>query len=117
MFRMSDVARGGTGAGRTGEGETRPRARRWLATVTVTCTAVLLALTVTAMATAPPSPSIVEYSAGISSGASPNVIAPGPDGAMWFTEYNGRIGRVTVDGTITELPSSGTLTASAHPSG
>jgi virginiamycin B lyase len=69
----------------------------------------------TASATAP---AIVQYSSGISAGSSPNTIAPGPDGAMWFTEYNGTIGRVAVDGTITEYPTSGpSLTAGAHPSG
>lgn len=32
-------------------------------------------------------------------------IAAGPDGAMWFTEFNGNnIGRITPSGTVTELP-------------
>jgi virginiamycin B lyase len=39
--------------------------------------------------------------------AAPTRIAPGPDGAMWFTEYDYRankIGRITFDGQITEFP-------------
>jgi streptogramin lyase len=31
----------------------------------------------------------------------PRGIAVGPDGAMWFTSVYKRIGRITVDGTIT----------------
>ena len=38
------------------------------------------------------------------SGFSPNYITAGPDGAMWFTETAGRIGRITTTGTITEFP-------------
>jgi streptogramin lyase len=37
--------------------------------------------------------------------ADPTSIALGPDGAMWFTEYAGAVGRATEDGTITETPS------------
>jgi streptogramin lyase len=34
----------------------------------------------------------------------PWLIAAGPDGALWFTEYNGnKIGRITTTGTITEF--------------
>ena len=33
----------------------------------------------------------------------PQWIAPGPDGAMWFTEVRDRIGRITPDGRITEF--------------
>ncbi len=35
----------------------------------------------------------------------PFSIVAGPDGAMWFTEFNGnKIGKITMDGTITEYP-------------
>jgi virginiamycin B lyase len=44
----------------------------------------------------------------------PTEIAAGPDGAMWFTEYNNnKVGRVTMDGVITEYP----LTAHSYPEG
>jgi len=36
---------------------------------------------------------------------SPTGITAGPDGALWFTEYNGNhIGRITTAGAITEYP-------------
>ena len=43
------------------------------------------------------------------------MIAPGPDGALWFTEASGsKIGRITLGGTVTEFS---TLTANAQPLG
>ena len=37
-------------------------------------------------------------------GSNPYGIAAGPDGALWFTQYNGnRIGRITTAGAITEF--------------
>ena len=51
----------------------------------------------------------------IPSSGTPIDITAGPDGNLWFTEYNEfgkyRIGRVTPSGTITEFPGSG------HPYG
>ena len=45
----------------------------------------------------------------------PSGIAAGPDGNMWFTEYQGNaIGRITPDGTITEYPLP---TAGSQPNG
>jgi virginiamycin B lyase len=38
----------------------------------------------------------------------PSDITTGPDGAMWFTESPGTVGRITTDGTITETPVAGT---------
>jgi streptogramin lyase len=36
--------------------------------------------------------------------SNPNDLTVGPDNNLWFTEYNGnRIGRITVDGQITEF--------------
>jgi virginiamycin B lyase len=37
----------------------------------------------------------------------PSAITAGPDGALWFTEAAGRIGRITTDGAITEFPIKG----------
>jgi streptogramin lyase len=37
-------------------------------------------------------------------GSAPTAIAAGPDGNLWFTEYNDRIGRITTAGVITEFP-------------
>jgi hypothetical protein len=35
----------------------------------------------------------------------PTAIVAGPDGALWFTEFSGNnIGRITVEGAITEFP-------------
>jgi streptogramin lyase len=40
-----------------------------------------------------------------SAGSTPHGIVRGPDGALWFTEFNGnRIGRCTTAGVITEYP-------------
>jgi virginiamycin B lyase len=38
-------------------------------------------------------------------GSEPAGITIGPDGNLWFTEYEGhQIGRMTLDGTVTEFP-------------
>ena len=63
-------------------------------------------------------PIVSVYSSGLVVGGWPNVITAGRDGAMWFSQYSAnRIGRITPDGTITEYPTSGSLTTGAHPSG
>ncbi|WP_206732804.1 hypothetical protein [Bradyrhizobium zhanjiangense] len=40
-------------------------------------------------------------------GSHPSAITTGPDGALWFTEAAGRIGRITTDGNITEFTIKG----------
>src|SRR5947209_3001595 len=52
----------------------------------------------------------------------PDHIMTGPDGALWFTEFNGnKIGRVTTAGAITEFPlptaNSGPFGITARPDG
>src|ERR1700746_3745303 len=37
----------------------------------------------------------------------PSAITTGPDGALWFTESGGKIGRITTQGSIIELPIKG----------
>ena len=37
----------------------------------------------------------------------PSAITTGPDGALWFTEFGGKIGRITTQGSITEFPIKG----------
>jgi virginiamycin B lyase len=37
-------------------------------------------------------------------------ITAGPDGALWFTEYNAAIGRISTSGTIAEFPTPAQLT-------
>src|SRR6201981_2202297 len=37
----------------------------------------------------------------------PSAITTGPDGALWFTESGGKIGRITTQGHITEFPIKG----------
>ena len=57
---------------------------------------------------------LTEYSNGLTVGSSPAGIVAGPDGALWFTEYNGnQIGRITTAGVITEY--SAGLTTSSGP--
>ncbi|MDQ6892455.1 MAG: Virginiamycin B lyase [Acidobacteriota bacterium] len=50
-------------------------------------------------------------------GRSPQGIAFGPDGALWFTESSRRIGRLTTDGLLTEytVPSTGLATIVVGP--
>jgi hypothetical protein len=44
------------------------------------------------------------FNAGITAGSSPNFIAAGPDGNVWFTPFHGdRVGRITPDGFVTEF--------------
>ncbi len=49
-------------------------------------------------------PFITEHGSGITTGSSPDYITTGPDGNVWFTEYDGnRIGRITPDHVVTEF--------------
>jgi hypothetical protein len=67
----------------------------------VSCLALLAG---TASASAEPVGAVTEFSAGITEGSSPSGIAAGPDGNLWFTEFNGnRIGRITPAGVVTEF--------------
>ena len=63
---------------------------------------------------------VTEYSKGITAGEFPDSIAQGPDDAMWFTEsathssyqsYNGKIGRITTSGRVTEYDNFNTQSA------
>ena len=58
---------------------------------------------------------ITEFSDGITAGAQPYDIALGPDGNLWFTEFNGgnQIGRITPLGVVTEFAVG--ITPGAHP--
>jgi virginiamycin B lyase len=69
-------------------------------------TAVFLGLTLTAAAAAQSGTysDITEYPVP---NTFPTGITAGPDGALWFTGYNGYIGRITTAGTVTEYPASG----------
>ena len=58
---------------------------------------------------------ITQFSAGISANANLEYIAAGPDGNLWFTEANNRIGRVTPAGVVTEF--SAGIVAGAAPVG
>ena len=59
---------------------------------------------------------VTEFSTGMSVGSGPAGITAGPDGNLWFTEYDGnRIGRITTSGFITEF--SAGISAGARPLG
>jgi streptogramin lyase len=80
--------------------------RRLLATVALT-----VGLTAPAAAA---TPTAHEFSQGITAASSPDDIAAGPDGNLWFVESNGdRIARITSLGQVTEF----TLTGVANPGG
>jgi hypothetical protein len=51
-----------------------------------------------------PSGEVSAFSKGLRKGAIPANITAGPDGAMWFTDVAGRIGRVDMHGAIREFP-------------
>lgn len=62
---------------------------------------------------------IVEYGL-LNNAANPGGIATGPDGNLWFTEYAGKVGKVTTSGTVTEysVPTASTITdIAAGPDG
>src|SRR5262249_2090954 len=62
--------------------------------------AVLLAL----LAGASPAAASVKFHDGISTGSQPLGIAAGPDGNLWFTEFEGgRVGPITPAGAVTEF--------------
>src|ERR1700737_133301 len=47
---------------------------------------------------------VTEFSAGITASAGPEGITAGPDGNLWFAEFNrARIGRITPLGVVTEF--------------
>jgi streptogramin lyase len=69
-----------------------------------------------------PAVSITLFSAGISALSGPWDITAGPDGNLWFTEGNGRIGRITPAGVVTEFsagisPNSSPAAITAGPDG
>src|ERR1043166_4890928 len=88
------------------------RARRWHAAIRRLLVASLFVLAAASPSTA--QTSISEFPLPHAN-SSPQGIAAGPDGNVWFTEFDGnRIGRITPAGAITELtvPPNGTATAS-----
>lgn len=91
-------------------------------------TTVLLALVLIwfdAVAAAPAAaitPTITEFSAGLTHNGDPSSITPGPDGNLWFLEYAspGRIGKITPSGTINEVATGGVtpnFSANTQPAG
>lgn len=71
----------------------------------------------TAAAPAVATPTITEYTAGLSSSSGPLGITSGPGGSLWFAERNddGGIGRITTAGAVTEFHAG--LGADAEPTG
>ena len=59
---------------------------------------------------------VTEFSAGITPGSRPEGITAGPDGNLWFTEFDGdRIGRITPTGLVTEYTAG--ITPGSSPNG
>jgi streptogramin lyase len=56
-----------------------------------------------------PAGSVTEFSTGITAASNPWGITAGPDGNLWFTERasQGRIGRITTGGVVSEFACSG----------
>jgi virginiamycin B lyase len=67
--------------------------------------AALALVAVLATPAAAASPTTIEYSDGITGGTTTQ-IAPGPDGALWFTKSNNEIGRISPSGAVDEFPAS-----------
>jgi uncharacterized protein (TIGR03437 family) len=73
-----------------------------------------LLLLVCAASSAQSTGDITEFSTGLSANSEPFGIVAGPDGNLWFAEYEGnRIGRITTAGVITEFSTG--LTAESGP--
>ncbi len=72
---------------------------------------ILLGLALAAALSGPAlaiTPTITEFSNGITALGDPTSITVGPDGNLWFVEYQaGRIGKVTPQGAITEVATGG----------
>ena len=77
-----------------------PRAASWRMLVLALLTALAACMALSSSAAAL---TITEFSDGITPGSQPIKITTGPDGNIWFTEYAGRIGRITPAGVITEF--------------
>jgi streptogramin lyase len=82
----------------------------------MTAAAAALSVAVVVAPAAAAAPTATEFSAGLAAGSGPASITAGPDGNLWFTEYNdpGRIGRITPAGTITEFSAGLTANSSPH---
>ncbi len=78
----------------------------------VPLTALLLILAAAASAQV-----VTEFSSGMTAGAQPTSIVAGPDGNLWFTEFNGgnQIGQITTAGVVTEFSTG--ITGGALPYG
>ena len=59
----------------------------WQGAITAAIAAFLAAHAASA-ATAPPAGQIAEFATGITANSQPNFVALGPDGNLWFTEFN-----------------------------
>ena len=98
MTRIHSAAKNSVRTGenvRTRNGKGYPRNLRpmWMATLLLSLPAVTLAQQI----------AIAEYRVPAYNGAAFGITA-GPDGALWFTEFSDRIGRITTAGVITEYP-------------
>jgi streptogramin lyase len=54
----------------------------------------------------PSTGAITHFSTG-SSGRTPDGLAPGPDGRIWFTTVEGHVGRITTTGSVSVFPKRG----------
>jgi streptogramin lyase len=66
--------------------------------------ATLALLAVLAAPAVAATPTTTMFSDGIT-GGSPNRVAPGPDGSVWFTESGNKIGRISPSGSVDEFNS------------
>jgi streptogramin lyase len=58
---------------------------------------------------------ITEFTAGITSSSSPEGIASGPDGNLWFADFVDRVGRISPTGSVTEFSTG--ITSASNPRG
>jgi streptogramin lyase len=83
--------------------------RRVAARLVALWAAALVGLGLAAGSAAALTPTVTEFSAGVTASSAPSGIAAGPDGNLWFLEFNspGRIGLVTTAGAVTEVATGG----------
>lgn len=84
----------------------RSASRRWMLSSLAVTGCVL-----SAVGAATAAPGVQEFK--LPEGAKPQNMTRGPDGAVWYVETGGKIGRIASDGTVTRFPGPGTFTASS----
>ena len=104
--------------GRAGRTTVRgtPRTRRSALIAILVVPGLLVGLLAGPFVPAVASPTITEYPLPAAADF-PNGITAGPDGALWFTDSSGTIGRITTSGSVTDFQANAAYAITAGPDG